>query len=195
MRRFIKGELKAFELIVARYKDQVFNFTYRSLGDYHRAEDITQDIFLRIIKNAHKYHPENRFKSWIYKIAANLCKNEIRDRQRRNSHISDISAISDDSDDDDDNDRLSATRLASLMLDSTPTPDELYEKKQTQLAVQRAIGSLPELQRLAIILREYHDFSYAEIAYSLGCSISSVKSTIYRARQLLRQRLTKTIKD
>lgn len=181
IRKFSKGDLKAFELIVARYKDQLFNFIYRSLGDYHRAEDITQEVFFRIIKNVHKYKPEERFKSWIYKISANLCKNEIRDRQRRQSHIYE------------DFDQIHAHH-ESLILDSSLSPDEVYEKKQTRLAVQKAIDSLPELPRLSIILREYHNFSYSEIAYSLGCSVSGVKSMIYRARQILKGRLASDLR-
>lgn len=163
MKRCRDGDMSAFELIVLRYKDAIFNFTYHFLADYHRAQDISQETFLRVLKNVDRYKSRNSFKSWIYRIAANLCKNDLRDRSRHKELPLDDPEIHTES-------------FYTL-------PDKAYENEELQRLVIEAVNALPEDQRMAIVMREYQDMSYEEIASALNCSLGAVKSKIYRARQ------------
>jgi RNA polymerase sigma-70 factor (ECF subfamily) len=169
MKRCREGDMSAFELIVLRYKDAIFNFIYHFLADYHRAQDISQETFLRVFRNADRYKSRNSFKSWIYRIAANLCKNELRDRSRHKELLLDDPAV------------YTESRYTS--------PDKAYEDEEVQRLVKEAVNSLPEDQRMAIVMREYQDMTYEEIASALNCSLGAVKSKIYRARQNIKRML------
>ena len=173
------GDMSAFELLVMRYKDLMTNFIYRSISDYHRAEDLAQETFLRVFKSANRYEPKCQFKNWIYLIATNLCRNEIRNRKRRNTaYLDDL--VSEDED----------VNYSALMQDVSQLPDELYEKKEQQLMIRQTINSLPESQRVALVLVTYQNLRYDEIAEVLECSVSAVKSLIHRARQNMKKLLT-----
>lgn len=173
MKRCREGDMGAFELIVLRYKDAIFNFVYHLLTDYHRTQDISQETFLRVLKNVDKYKSKNYFKTWLYKIAVNLCKNELRDRGRRR-----ILSLDD-------------MELDSSIGGRYIPPDEAYEKEEIRKLVKNVVEALPEDQRMAIVLREYQDFSYEEIASTLNCSLGAVKSKIHRARQNVKDALVK----
>ena len=178
MIRCRNGDMSAFELLVSRYQNAILNFIYRSIGDYHRAEDLSQETFLRMFKSASKYEPRAQFKNWLYKIAVNLCKNEVRDRQRHG-----LSSLEDFMTDDDGKINY------AVLKDFSQMPDVLYAKKEQQILIRQAIDSLPENQRLAIIMVTYQHLRYNEIADALSCSISAVKSLIHRARQNLKSLL------
>lgn len=173
MKNCREGDMSAFELIVLRYKDAIFNFIYHFVADYHRAEDISQETFLRVLINVERYKSRNSFKTWLYRIASNLCKNELRDRGRRRMLSLD--------DPDVDIGSLSRSRYAP--------PDMAYEREEMRMLVRNAVSSLPADQRMAIIMREYQYLSYGEIAAALNCSLGAVKSKIYRARQNIKQAL------
>ena len=173
MRRCGEGDMSAFELIVLRYEDAIFNFIYHFLADYHRSQDVSQETFLRVLRNADRYKSSNNFKTWLYKIAVNLCKNELRNRSRRKT----LSLNDPDID------------IENLILDHHVSPDEAYERKEMRELIKNALGELPEDQRMAIILREYQDLSYGEIAAALNCSLGAVKSKIRRARQNIKSML------
>ena len=82
-----RGDMSAFELLVRRYQDPLVNYIHHIINDYHRAEDLAQETFLRVFKSASRYEPRASFKSWLYTIATNLSKNEIRNRNRRNTYF------------------------------------------------------------------------------------------------------------
>ncbi len=172
MIRCRNGDMSAFELLVSRYQNAILNFIYRSIGDYHRAEDLSQETFLRVFKSASRYEPRAQFKNWLYKIAVNLCKNELRDRQRHG-----LSSLEDFMTDEEGKINYAVLRDFSQM------PDVLYEKKEQRILIRQAVDSLPENQRLAIIMVTYQNLRYDEIADTLGCSVSAVKSLIHRARK------------
>jgi len=172
MRRCREGDMSAFELIVLRYKDAIFNFIYHFVADYHRAQDISQETFLRVLRNVERYKSRNSFKTWLYKIAVNLCKNELRDRNRRKTLSLDDLGMDID---------------GRGIIYNAPTPDEAYERDEVRRLVKDAVRSLPTDQRTAIIMREYQDLSYEEIASALDCSLGAVKSKIHRARQNLKK--------
>ena len=175
MMRCRNGDMSAFELLLSRYKDAIINFIYRSIGDYHRAEDLSQETFLRVFKSAKRYEPKSKFKNWLYRIASNLCKNEVRDRERRG-----LSSLDELMTDDDG--KISH----AVLTDHSRAPDKLYEKKERENLIRYAIDRLPENQRLAIIMVTYQNLRYDAIAEAMGCSVSAVKSLIHRARQNLK---------
>lgn len=164
--------MSAFELLVIRYKDLIINYIHRCICDYHRAEDLAQETFIRVLKSASSYEPKCQFKNWIYLIATNLCRNEVRNRNRRKTAFLD-DLVSEGED----------VNYSSLMRDVNYLPDELYEKKEQQLMIQQTLNLLPENQRIALNLVTYQDLRYDEIAQIMDCSVSAVKSLIHRARQ------------
>ena len=175
-----KGDMSAFELLVRRYQDAIINYIHFSIRDYHRAEDLAQETFLRVFKNASRYEPKASFKSWLYTIATNLCRNEIRNRARRKTY-----SLEDLVDENED------VYHSEYMVDTRLQPDILYEKKERQLIIKKAIKLLPENQSLALTLVTYQELSYEEISEILNCSIGAVKSLIHRARQNMKDILIK----
>lgn len=180
MMRCRNGDISAFELLVSRYKEPIIKFINYSIQDYHRAEDLAQETFLRVFKNASRYIPKSYFKNWLYRIASNLCKNELRNRKRHG--LTSLDNLLTDEDD--------KPISSGVLTDYSKIPDFLYEKKEKQRLVKQAINQLPENQRLAIIMLTYQNLKYDEISYVLDCSLSAVKSLIYRARQNLKELLS-----
>ncbi len=175
-----KGDMSAFELLVRRYQDALVNYIYYTINDYHRAEDLAQETFLRVFKSASRYEPKASFKSWLYTIATNLSRNEIRNRARRNTYF--LEDMVDESED---------VYQSEFMIDTRYQPDLLYEKKERQQLIKKALKQLPENQRLALTLVTYQEMSYEEIAEILNCSIGAIKSLIHRARQNMKKLLIK----
>ena len=179
MARCKNGDMSAFDLIVRRYKTPLVNFAYRFTGDREAAEDLAQETFIRIYKNVNRYKENTAgFRTWMYRIAANLCKNEIRNRRRHG--LSSLEELLTDEE---------GKRNYALMTDYSQIPELLYEKKEQQMLIKQAIDRLPQNQRLAIIMVTYQNLRYDEIANALGCSVSAVKSLIHRARQNLKKYL------
>lgn len=175
-----KGDMSAFELLVRRYQDTIVNYIYLTINDYHRAEDLAQETFLRVLKSAPRYKPKAAFKNWLYTIATNLSRNEIRNRIRRNTYLFD-----DMVDEDED------IYHSAIMTDARNRPDILLEKKERQQLIKKALNQLPENQRLALTLVTYQELSYDEIAEILECSVGAIKSLIHRARQNMKKQLKK----
>lgn len=176
-----KGDMSAFELLVRRYQDALVNYINFTINDYHRAEDLAQETFLRVFKSASRYKPKSTFKSWLYTIATNLSRNELRNRARRKTYY-----LEDLVDEDED------VYQSEFLIDTRLQPDILYEKKERQQLIKRTLDQLPENQRVALTLVTYQELSYEEISEILNCSIGAVKSLIHRARQNLKKLLIKT---
>ncbi len=170
MLEFIEGDISAFEQIMNKYKEIVINIAYRFIQDRSTAEDIAQDVFLKIYNSAKSYKPKARLSTWIYKITANICLNELRSQKKYLKNIS--------------MDEIGETR------DFIQTnPFENLEKKELKHLVKEAIDSLPDRQRMVIILKKYEDLSYQEISEIMGCSVSAVDSLLQRAKQNLKNKL------
>ena len=175
-----KGDMSAFELLVRRYQDAIINYIHFSINDYHRAEDLAQETFLRVFKNASRYEVKASFKTWLYTIATNLTRNEIRNRARRNTYF--LEDLVDENED---------VYHSVYMIDESLQPDLLLERKERQQIVKKAIKMLPENQCIALTLVTYQELSYEEIAEILNCSLGAVKSLIHRARQNIKDILIK----
>lgn len=175
-----KGDMSAFELLVRRHQDALVNYIYFTINDYHRAEDLAQETFLRVFKSAKRYEPKSTFKSWLYTIATNLSRNEHRNRARRKTFY--LEDLVDENED---------VYHSEFLIDTSLQPDILYEKKERQQLIKKTLNQLPENQRLALALVSYQELSYDEISEILNCSNGAVKSLIHRARQNLKKLLIK----
>jgi RNA polymerase sigma-70 factor, ECF subfamily len=168
------GDLSAFRIIVELHHKPLISFIARFTGDRDAAEDIAQEVFLRVFKAAKDYKPQAKFKTWLFTIATNLCLNEVRNNEN-------IPKFVDVSDLHEQEYPISASAAFS--------PQKAAENAELRVAVRNAIRNLPENQRIAILLRQYNEFSYGEISKIMGISTSAVESLIQRARQSLKKSL------
>jgi RNA polymerase sigma-70 factor (ECF subfamily) len=174
------GDMSAFDLIVYRHKVPLIDFAYRFIGDRDTAEDLVQETFVRVYKNIKRYREDAAsFRTWMYRIAANLCKNELRNRSTR-SRILLNSAIGAQS----GGDRMEEA------LDDSMGPDLQLEEKELQRALAQAISRLPEKLRISIILRDIEGMTYEEISRIINRPIGTVKSRINRARLMLKDKMS-----
>jgi RNA polymerase sigma-70 factor (ECF subfamily) len=168
------GDDRAFEQLVERHQRLVIGTVGRMLGTGSDAEDIAQQVFVRVWKNAKRYEPRAKFTTWLLKITRNLVFNELR-RRSRHPQV----PLQSDSEDEE----------RPLKDDQAIAPDASLLDQELQDAVDAAIANLPETQRMAVILRRYDELSYEEIAETLDQSVSAVKSLLFRARTELRENL------
>lgn len=171
----INGDMEAFEFIVNRYKDRLMNFVFRFIGDYDVAEDIVQETFLRVFRKRRDYKAIANFSTWIFTIAGNLAKSEIR-RQKRWRFLS--------------LDWTNENMEKGIELpDSGKLPDDIADEQITDTKIQKAIDSLPIRYKEAIILRDVQGLSYQQISQILECPVGTVKSRVNRARFRIQKKL------
>lgn len=180
MLRAGQGDHAAFQDLVERHQHAVVGTVAKMLGNASEAEDLAQQVFLRLWKSAPRYTPSAKFTTYMFTITRNLVFNETRKRQRRKTH-------SLDEQEDDWHQQLADTDGAS--------PDDQLDQAELRRAVDEAIAALPEKQRLAVVLRRYEQMPYEEIAEVLELSVSAVKSQLFRARTALRESLQRFLND
>jgi len=170
-----KGDLAAFRTIVELHHKPLISFIARFTGDRDSAEDVAQEVFLRVFKAAKDYKPQAKFRTWLFTIATNLCLNELRDN-KNSPKLVDVSDLHE--------------QEYPVIASAAFSPQKAAENAELSSAVRKAIQNLPENQRIAILLRQYNDFSYNEISKIMGLSTSAVESLIQRARQSLKKSLS-----
>ncbi len=175
MERVAAGDHVAFRELVERHQNAVIGTVAKMLGNSSEAEDISQQVFLRIWRNAKRYRPDAKFTTYLFTITRNLVFNETR-RKSRKKEVS--------SDEREEN--------SHHLIEASPDrqPDAEILQAELQRAVDDAIASLPETQRMAVVLRRYEQLSYEEIAVVLELSVSAIKSLLFRARTTLRESLS-----
>ncbi|MBJ7256922.1 MAG: sigma-70 family RNA polymerase sigma factor [Akkermansiaceae bacterium] len=175
MERIGAGDHQAFRELVERHQNAVIGTVAKMLGNASESEDIAQQVFLRIWRNAKRYRPDAKFTTYLFTITRNLVFNESR-RKSRKKEVS--------SDEREEN--------SNCLVEASPDrqPDAELLQAELQQAVDAAIASLPETQRMAVVLRRYEQLSYEEIAETLELSVSAVKSLLFRARTTLRESLS-----
>lgn len=172
-----KKSMEAFEALVQRHRRQVYNFIYKMVGRAEAAEDIFQETFLRVIKNAHTYTPRAKFTTWCLQIARNLSLDYFK-REGLRQHVSiDASPLGDD------------RSIAGLLQGTDPESGEILVSRELVEEVRQAVTELPDNQREALVLRMYEDLPYAEIADVLGSPEGTVKYWVHEAVNALAKHL------
>jgi len=172
--RFQDGDLYAFDLIVKRYKNQLMNFVYRFLGNSEEAEDLVQETFLRVYRNRRAYQKVAKFSTWIYTIAGNLAKTELRKRKRRKFFsISELGYAEKDYD----------------ISDEAYNPEKDVDSRMKEEIIHREINQLSPKFRQVILLRDVQQLSYEEISQIVKIPLGTVKSRVNRGRLKLQEKL------
>ncbi len=169
-----KGDMAAFDKLVADYSKRVSNIAYSLLSDREDALDAAQEVFIRVYKNIGNFRGESTVSTWIYRITKNVCTDFLR---KRRSNIISL---------DDDNEDGPKLEIA----DETTSPEQIAEQNERVVAVRKAIAALDENQRTVITLFDINGLSYEEISAILKCPLGTVKSRLYRARDSLRKILS-----
>jgi RNA polymerase sigma-70 factor (ECF subfamily) len=182
MERIAEGDTEALELLIEAHQARVIGTVAKMLGDETDAEDIAQQVFIRVWKSAARYQPTAKFTTWLFKITRNLVFNEMRRRKRHP-----VTSL--------ERETEAGENFVQTPDTATPAPDRSLLEAELQKAIREAIEALPETQRMAIILRRYEDMSYEEIAEVLDLSVPAVKSVLFRARADLRVRLQKYLEE
>jgi RNA polymerase sigma-70 factor (ECF subfamily) len=170
MRRIREGDMEAFRLLVETHQARIVGTISKMLGSDVEAEDLAQQVFIRVWRSAPRYKPTAKFTTWLFRITRNLVFNEMR---RKRHFVDQADAVTEP-----------AERKER-------GPDQVLLEEELQTAIQDAISKLPEAQRLAIVLRRYEELPYEEIAKVMGTTVPAVKSILFRARAELRERLAK----
>ena len=184
MLSFQGGDEQGFHRLFLRYRGPLVHYLFRFTGDRAVAEELMQETFLRLCRGARTYEPRTAFRTWLYQIATNVGRNEVREG---------VSVRKEP---------LAALRSQgqSRRRDGGSSPDEgspegMAEARQTEEIVQLVLGRMPEKQRAALLLSRHHGLSYQEIAGAMGLRVGAVKSLIHRATETLRKRLAPYLRD
>ena len=168
---FLGGEERAFQELVDRYQTRLLNFVYRTIGDREKAEDLVQEVFIRVYRHLHRFDASKKFSTWIYTIASNLAKNELRNRSRNPLVL--FQTITKHWQDEE---------RPLQFEDALSRPDDLYRKRHLRELVEQSVAQLPEHHREVFVLRELEGKSYEEIAEITATNLGTVKSRLNRAR-------------
>ena len=173
---YLGGRAQAFQELVERYQKRLLNFVYRTIGDRERAEDLVQEVFIRVHRHLHRFDQTKKFSTWIYTIASNLAKNELRNRSRNPLVL--FQAMKKN---------WEADHRPLQFEDPHHRPDDLYRKRHLRELVEWAVAQLPEHHREVFVLRELEGKSYEDIAEITNCNLGTVKSRLNRARNRFAQ--------
>ena len=173
--RATAGDVDSFNQLVSRWERTIYALAYRTLGREEDARDVVQEAFLRAYRGLRGFKGEAKFSSWLYRITLNLCRDWIR-RERRAPVVQPPEGTD-------------AVDLADAQASPTESVEDLVARREMSRAVSRAMAELPEEQRTAILLKEYHGLTFQEIADQLNCPLSTVKTRLYQGLSVLRRRL------
>lgn len=178
MLKFQEGDKASFEKLIDKYYKRIFNLIYRFVNDRDTAEDLTQEVFIKIYKSQFAYRPRAKFNTWLYQIAKNISLNELRRLKKQTVSLDEPVKGRDH-------------EFKRDLIDSAASnPYQNASDEEKRQIIRGAIQALPENQRLAVILRRYEKLSYEDIALSLNCSVKAVKSLLSRAKENLKERLS-----
>ena len=173
--RFLKGDIQAFNTLVWRWEKPLLNFIWRQVGDEETARDLTQTALIRIYRQLKKLKEPERFSSWAYRIALNLCHDEFK-RRKRHRHVS-----LDDLD--------PSRRLPREHVETSPTPETLLQQSQLSEILQASLQHIPEEQRVVVVMKQYQGLKFTEIADILKEPVNTVKSRLYYGLKALKKQL------
>ena len=171
----LEGDHRAFADLVERYQDRIFRLLDRFTRDRMEAEDLSQEVFVKVFRKLHTFQQDSSFYTWVYRIAVNTATDSMGRRRRRRLHLVEDAEVFDTGRADDEDD---------------PTLGPLLEDEKRRVT-REVLERLPEKYRTILILREYEDLAYTDIAKVLGCSIGTVESRLFRARQRFKEALVR----
>ena len=175
--RSIGGDQESFNQLVLRWERPIYALAYRVIGREEDARDVCQETFLRAFRALNGFRGQAKFSSWLYRIALNLCRDWVR--KERRTPVVQVP------------EELEVLEMAALR-EPTPSVEDLVARRELTGIVERAMARLPEEQRTAIILKEYHELTFQEIADLVGCPLSTVKTRLYQGLAVLRRELAKS---
>jgi len=175
MLRVKEGDGASFGVLLDKHRSSVVHFLYRMIQNHAQAEELAQEVFLRVYRSRSRYEPTAKFTTWLFRIATHLALNSLRDgkNERLQEHL------------DDDTNGLPVRQVS----DSRPSVEQSMVNEAKLGEVRRAVAALPEKQRAAVLMHKYEEMEYTQIARVLSCSESAVKSLLFRAYETLRSRL------
>ena len=179
MLRLKNGEDRILNELMARWQQPLVAFIYRYIGRETEALDLAQETFVRVYATRRRYTVRGKFSTWLFAIAANLCRNHLRWQRRRGESVPETSDMED---------AEFAERIQSL----DDSPDQAAIRSESISLIRAAIDKLPHDLKTVILLYEYQSLSYGEISSVVGCSVKAVEMKLYRARHLLRERLVRS---
>jgi len=175
------GDEQSFGLLLQRYRTPLVNFLYRMVRSREQAEDLAQEVFIRVYRAREEYVPSAKFTTWLFRIATNLALNSLRDHRHQKLEISMDAPVTTDAEDGDEK--------PFEVADKHPTIEQELVEEDRKKMIRHAIEKLPEKQRAAVLLHKYQELDYAEIAKILSVSESALKSLLFRAYESLRVEL------
>jgi RNA polymerase sigma-70 factor (ECF subfamily) len=178
------GDEAAFEILYRRYEKPILSFIYRIVVSAADAEDLCQETFFKVVQAKKTYKVSGKFKTWLFRIALNLCRDRIRRMKFRSHESLDGPVISQECQD---------IQPHKGLFDPSSDPAKRVEAEEMKVLVQKAFATLPENQRTVIVLKEYHALTFSEIAEIMQCPIGTAKSLSYRGHQKLLEILSKYI--
>lgn len=186
MLRYRDGDKDAFEMLYRRYEKPLLDFIYRMVMDISDAESLCQEAFYRVVKSRKRYKATALFKTWLFQIAINLCRDRLR-RMKHRLHVSLSAPMMSHND--------GGIELQDRISDPAPGVPANLESAQLESLIKAAIASLPEEEHLVVVMKEYQGMPYSEIAEVMDCPIGTLKSHNHRAHQKLKKILSKYIGD
>jgi RNA polymerase sigma-70 factor (ECF subfamily) len=175
------GDQQSFELLLQRYRTPLVNFLYRMVRAREEAEDLAQEVFLRVYRARKDYVPSAKFTTWLFRIATNLALNSVRDNRYQRMEISLDAPVTMDAEDGDEK--------PLDIAEKHPNIEQYLVEEARKKMIRHAIDKLPEKQRAAVLLHKYQELDYGDIAKILECSESALKSLLFRAYETLRVEL------
>ncbi|UCH94173.1 MAG: RNA polymerase sigma factor [Candidatus Aminicenantes bacterium] len=176
--RLCQGDLEAFQELVERYKKKVYYLAYDMAGDHHEAEDISQEVFIKVFRHIKKFRKDAALKSWIYQITVNTCI-DVQRKKSRKPHVLMESS------------QMDSLQQASSWTGSTNTnPERLAEANMIQHRIQQLLHKVSPKERSAFVMRYYNELKTTEIAIILNLSTNTIKSLLFRARKKLQKELS-----
>jgi len=182
MLRVKTGDQSAFDYLVQKYRRPMVSFMYRMARNSSVAEDLAQEVFLRVYRSRETYEPSAKFTTWLYRIATNLAVNHARDTRHERPEVQ-VSL--------DEQDEETGTTIE--LPDGTMNAEQMIVRRERMLAIRKKVEALPEQQRLAVIMHKYQQMDYKQIAEVLKKSESATKSLLFRAYETLREQLKEFI--
>lgn len=181
IRKIQHGDSQAFQELVHLHDRKVLGLAYRMLGNQQDAEDVYQEVFMKVYNNIHKFCFQSAFETWLYRIVVNTT---INYRKTRNKHLR-LNSM----------DAKINDETSWMPIDDNPLPDKIALNKEIQGQIQSAMDNLTLIQRTVFVLRFYQDFKIKDIAEIVSCSEGTIKNTLFRSTQKMRHYLSKYMKE